>query len=45
MLTSGEIEVEINDNDLASELQFWENAIMLYVLDEDLSMHAINNFM
>ncbi|XP_058757171.1 uncharacterized protein LOC131630409 [Vicia villosa] len=42
---NGEIEVEICEDDVASELIFWENALILYVLGEDMSMHAIKNFM
>ncbi|XP_058757400.1 uncharacterized protein LOC131630653 [Vicia villosa] len=45
MVTDGKIEVEINDDDVISELQLWENALILYVLGADLSMHAIKNFM
>lgn len=44
-VSNGEIEVEINDEDMASELQFWENALIMYVMGEDLSMRAIKNFM
>lgn len=45
MVINGEIEVKINDEDVASKLQLWEKVLILYVLGEDMSMQAIKNFM
>lgn len=43
-VVNGEIEVEINADDEAYELQFWENALILYELGENLSMHSVKEF-
>lgn len=39
------IEIEIEQDDIASEVQFWENPLTLYVLGTDLSMHTIKSYM
>ncbi|KAH1256677.1 putative ribonuclease H protein [Glycine max] len=44
-LINGEVEVEIEAEDNASELQFWENAMILYVLGGSLSMTMLKNYM
>ncbi|KAG4969263.1 hypothetical protein JHK82_034972 [Glycine max] len=44
-LINGEVEVEIEAEDIASELQFWENAMILYVLGGSLSMTMLKNYM
>lgn len=42
VVTNGEIEVEINDEDIVSELLLWENVLILYVMGENLSMHTLS---
>jgi hypothetical protein len=44
-VVNGEIEVAIDETDTASELQFWQNSLILYVLGAELSMHLVKNFM
>lgn len=41
----GKFDVEIEEDDIASELQFWENTLILCSLGEDLSMTTVKNFM
>ncbi|XP_058776921.1 uncharacterized protein LOC131651266 [Vicia villosa] len=43
--TKGDFDVEIEDEDVSSKLQFWENTFVLYGLGEDLSMNVVKNFM
>ncbi|XP_058746354.1 uncharacterized protein LOC131619255 [Vicia villosa] len=35
----------IEECDVAEELSYWENALILFALGESLSMHAVKNFM
>ncbi|CAK8543902.1 unnamed protein product [Lathyrus sativus] len=44
-VVNGEIEIELDDDDAASELQFWENSLIVHVLGEDISMNKMKNFM
>ncbi|XP_058742312.1 uncharacterized protein LOC131614775 [Vicia villosa] len=44
-VVNGEIEVSIETQDIASELQYWENSLVMYVIGEDLSMNAVRKFM
>lgn len=44
MIVNGEIEVSLEEQDIASELIFWENALVVYVIRENLSMNAVKNF-
>ncbi|XP_058776403.1 uncharacterized protein LOC131650721 [Vicia villosa] len=44
-VVNGEIEVSIDTQDIASELQYWENSLVMYVIGEDLSMNAVRKFM
>jgi hypothetical protein len=44
-IVNGEIEVIIEEQDVESEKQFWEHALIMYALGEDLSMNAVNKFM
>ena len=44
-MVEGQIEIEIEDEDIESEIRYWENALILYVLGGDLSMNTIKNFM
>lgn len=40
-IVNGEIEVSIESQDIASKLKFWENALVMYVIGEDLSMNVV----
>jgi hypothetical protein len=42
---NGEIEVEIVDADVESEIHFWASSLIMYVLGGDLSMIAVKQFM
>ncbi|KAH1253521.1 hypothetical protein GmHk_04G010152 [Glycine max] len=44
-VVDGEIDVKIEDEDVAPELKFWETTLILYVLGGDISMHMLKNFM
>ena len=44
-MVEGQIEIEIEDEDIESEIRYWENALILYVLGGDLNMNTIKNFM
>ncbi|KAK2420095.1 hypothetical protein QL285_030882 [Trifolium repens] len=42
---NGEVEVEIEEDDIVSEVKFWETSLIMYVLGGDLSMSAVKQFM
>ncbi|XP_058734017.1 uncharacterized protein LOC131605709 [Vicia villosa] len=44
-LIDGNVEVEIEVEDIESELDFWSSALILYVIGGELSMNALKNFM
>ncbi|CAK8577476.1 unnamed protein product [Lathyrus sativus] len=44
-VVNGVIEIEIEQEDIATEIQFWENSLILYVVGDDLSMNKMKNFM
>ncbi|CAK8537211.1 unnamed protein product [Lathyrus sativus] len=44
-IVAGEIQITIEDEDVATELKFWENSLIMYVLGGDLSMNTVKNFM
>lgn len=44
-IVNGEVEVSIENQDIESELQYWENALVMYGIGEDLSMNAVRKFM
>jgi hypothetical protein len=44
-VVNSEIEVVIEEADTVSEIQFWQNSLILYVLGAELSMHLVKNFM
>lgn len=44
-LVNGELEIEIEEEDIESESKFWESSLILYVLGRDLSMNAMKQFM
>ncbi|XP_058734308.1 uncharacterized protein LOC131606039 [Vicia villosa] len=41
----GEIEISIDDTDVAQELEFWENAMILFALGGNLTMNVVKKFM
>lgn len=40
-----EIETEIEKADTESEIQFWKNSLIMYVLGEAMSMNTMKNYM
>lgn len=43
-VADGEIEVTIEEQDIQSELKFWENSLIMYVLGGELTMNAVKKF-
>ncbi|CAK8562815.1 unnamed protein product [Lathyrus sativus] len=39
------IEIDIEQEDIETKIQFWDNALILYVMGDDLSMNTVKNFM
>ncbi|KAL5184132.1 Transposon TX1 uncharacterized protein [Glycine soja] len=44
-MVNGEVEIEIEEDDIATEMKFWETTLILYALGEDLSMNAVKSYM
>ncbi|XP_058755867.1 uncharacterized protein LOC131628790 [Vicia villosa] len=44
-LVNGEVEVTIEEEDIMSEVRYWESALIMYVIGSDLSMHTVKQFM
>lgn len=44
-MVNWEVEIEIDEDDTTSKLQIWENALIFYVLGEELSMKTLKKFM
>ncbi|CAK8568964.1 unnamed protein product [Lathyrus sativus] len=44
-VVNGVIEIDIEQEDIETEIQFWDNALILYVVGDDLSMNTVKNFM
>ncbi|CAK8535210.1 unnamed protein product [Lathyrus sativus] len=44
-LINGVFEINIEQEDIETEIQFWDNALILYVVGDDLSMNTMKNFM
>ncbi|XP_058766770.1 uncharacterized protein LOC131640389 [Vicia villosa] len=42
---NGDIEISIEDTDVAQELEYWENAMILFALGGNLTMNAVKKFM
>lgn len=40
-----EIEVEIEDEEIDSEIKFWESALIMYVIGREISMNVVKQFM
>lgn len=44
-LVDGEVEVEIDEQDVESELDFWKTSLIMYVLGGDLTMNSVKLYM
>lgn len=44
-MVNGEIIIQIEEEDVAEELDFWENAIILFALGDSLTMNVVKKFM
>ncbi|CAK8565025.1 unnamed protein product [Lathyrus sativus] len=44
-VVEGKIEVQIEEDDVSSEIKFWESSLILYAMGADLSMNVVKNFM
>lgn len=44
-VVEGEIEVEIEEEGILSELKYWETTLIMYVLGRELSMNAVKQYM
>ncbi|CAK8566575.1 unnamed protein product [Lathyrus sativus] len=44
-VVNGMIEIAIEQEDIETEIRFWDNALILYVVGGDLSMNMVKNFM
>ncbi|CAK8567229.1 unnamed protein product [Lathyrus sativus] len=44
-VVNGKLEVVIEEDDIISEVKFWESSLILYAMGVDLSMNAVKNFM
>src|SRR3954469_25509110 len=44
-IINGAEKIVIEECDVTDELNYWDNAIILFALGETLSMHAVKNFM
>ncbi|CAK8535666.1 unnamed protein product [Lathyrus sativus] len=42
---NGVIEIDIEQEDIETELRFWDNALILYVVGDNLSLNTMKNFM
>lgn len=43
-VTNEGVEIEIED-DIASEVKYWETSIIMYAMGEELSMNMVKHFM
>ncbi|CAK8533412.1 unnamed protein product [Lathyrus sativus] len=43
-LVNGEIEITIEESNVIEELEFWENAMILFSLEDTLSMNVAKKF-
>ncbi|XP_058776305.1 uncharacterized protein LOC131650615 [Vicia villosa] len=44
-MVEGMVEVEIAEEDITSEVNFWASSLILYIIGGDLSMNALKNYM
>ena len=42
-IVNGEVEITIDETDVASEKKFWESSLIMYVLEGELTMIELNN--
>ncbi|CAK8574347.1 unnamed protein product [Lathyrus sativus] len=42
---NGVIQIDIEQEDIETELRFWDSTLILYVVGDDLSMNTVKNFM
>lgn len=45
IVVNGEVVVEIDQADIESKIRYWDSALVMYVLGDDLSMHMVKQFM
>ncbi|CAK8570661.1 unnamed protein product [Lathyrus sativus] len=43
-VVNGMIEIDIEQEDIETEIRFWDNALILYIVGDDLSMNTVKNF-
>lgn len=43
-IIDGEVKVIINEYDIASEIIYWEDVLVMYALGQELSMNPIKKF-
>ncbi|CAK8563925.1 unnamed protein product [Lathyrus sativus] len=44
-IVDGQVEMEIAKEDVEADMRFWETSLIMYVLETNLSMHAVKNYM
>lgn len=44
-LVDGEIEIVLEQDDIQSELDYWKNSLIMYVVGDELSMNGVRQFM
>lgn len=44
-IVEGEIEVDIEENDIECEVKFWDSTLIKYVIGKDMSMNAVKEYM
>ncbi|CAK8543497.1 unnamed protein product [Lathyrus sativus] len=44
-LVNGEIEIEIEEEDIESEVKSWESALIMYVLGGEVSLNMVKQYM
>lgn len=45
LVINGEIEIQLEEKDVASEMELWKNAIIMYAIGNELPMNAVKKFM
>ncbi|CAK8531013.1 unnamed protein product [Lathyrus sativus] len=44
-IVNGDIKTEIDEEDIESEVKFWESTLIMYVLGGEVNMHIVKHFM
>ncbi|CAK8571678.1 unnamed protein product [Lathyrus sativus] len=44
-IIDGEMEIQIEEEDVEKEVKFWESALIMSALGVDISMNAVKQFM